>query len=129
MSDAERAVRDGAAAWAAAELPLDRVLRMDAASRIEPAVVSSLFSAGLMGIEIPERYGGAPLLGLRGNVLKAHGSSNRRALHAAILAADKVVRADFLGKVVHDAVQLNALISSPAPQVEPLPQPAEEPAA
>ncbi|NBQ58724.1 MAG: phosphate acyltransferase PlsX, partial [Opitutaceae bacterium] len=26
----------------------------------------------------PERYGGAPLLGVRGNILKAHGSSNAR---------------------------------------------------
>jgi len=59
MTEAERAVRDGAAAWAASELPLERVLRMDAASRLEPSLVSSLFSAGLMGIEIPERYGGS----------------------------------------------------------------------
>lgn len=57
----------------------------------------------------PERYGGAPLLGLRGNVLKAHGSSNRHALHAAIIAADKVVRADFLAKVEADAVRINAI--------------------
>ena len=32
----------------------------------------------------PERYGGAPLLGLRGNILKAHGSSNRKAIVSAI---------------------------------------------
>lgn len=63
----------------------------------------------------PERYGGAPLLGLRGNVLKAHGSSNRHALHAAIIAADKVVRADFLAKVEQDAAKLNELIAPPAP--------------
>lgn len=62
----------------------------------------------------PERYGGAPLLGLRGNVLKAHGSSNRHALHAAILAADKVVRADFLGKVEHDVARLNPLADAVA---------------
>ncbi len=58
----------------------------------------------------PDVYGGAPLLGLRGNVLKAHGSSNRHALHAAILAADKLVRADFLSLVSRDALQLNDLI-------------------
>lgn len=60
----------------------------------------------------PDRYGGAPLLGLRGNVLKAHGSSNRHAFHAAILAADKVIRADFLGQVSRDAALLNALIET-----------------
>ena len=60
----------------------------------------------------PDRYGGAPLLGLRGNVLKAHGSSNRHAFHAAILAADKVIRADFLGQVSHDAASLNQIIAT-----------------
>lgn len=58
----------------------------------------------------PDVYGGAPLLGLKGNVLKAHGSSNRHALHAAIIAADKVVRADFLAQVSRDTQPLNALI-------------------
>ena len=35
----------------------------------------------------PERYSGAPLLGLRGNIIKAHGSSNRHAIRSAIRAA------------------------------------------
>lgn len=60
----------------------------------------------------PDRYGGAPLLGLKGNVLKAHGSSNRYALRSAILAADKVVRADFLGKVTGDIPALNDIIAA-----------------
>lgn len=82
----------------------------------------------------PDRYGGAPLLGLRGNVLKAHGSSNRHALHAAILAADKVLRADFLAHVASDAQRINAVIaaveamsrSEPA-ESPPLALPAETP--
>jgi len=60
----------------------------------------------------PDVYGGAPLLGLRGNVLKAHGSSNRHALHAAIIAADKVIRADFLAQVSRDTAPLNAVIEA-----------------
>ncbi len=40
----------------------------------------------------PDRFGGAPLLGLRGNVLKAHGSSNREAVAHAIRIASRVVR-------------------------------------
>jgi glycerol-3-phosphate acyltransferase PlsX len=32
----------------------------------------------------PERYGGAPLLGLTGLVMKAHGSSNRQGIASAI---------------------------------------------
>ncbi len=67
----------------------------------------------------PERYSGAPLLGLRGNVLKAHGSSNRHALRYALLAADKVIRADFLGQVSRDAVRLNTLAVAQPPGATP----------
>ncbi len=63
----------------------------------------------------PDVYGGAPLLGLRGNVLKAHGSSNRHALHNAIIAADKVVRADFLVHVAQETAAINALVDAPSP--------------
>jgi len=68
----------------------------------------------------PDSYGGAPLLGLRGNVLKAHGSSNRHALRAAILVADKVIRTDFLGQVAQDTAGLNAIINHPPVATEPL---------
>ena len=37
--------------------PLVRI--MDDESRIEPSIISQLFELGLMGIEIPEKYGGA----------------------------------------------------------------------
>ncbi len=97
--------------------------------RIGGAILANGAFTALKAKINPERYGGAPLLGLRGNVLKAHGSSNRRALHAAILAADKVVRADFLGKVAHDTAQLNALIATRVPDNATAPLPAEEPAA
>ncbi|AHF89447.1 fatty acid synthesis protein PlsX [Opitutaceae bacterium TAV5] len=59
----------------------------------------------------PERYGGAPLLGLRGNVLKAHGSSNRAAIKSAILSASKLIRADLLFHIESDAARLNAAIA------------------
>ena len=36
-------------------------------------------------------YGGAPLLGVNGAVIKAHGSSNGKAFCHAILQAEKVV--------------------------------------
>ena len=42
----------------------------------------------------PDRYGGAPLLGLRGNMLKAHGSSNRIAIANALRIAAMVVERD-----------------------------------
>ena len=42
----------------------------------------------------PKQYGGAPLLGLRGTVLKAHGSSNREAVANAIRIAGKAIEHD-----------------------------------
>ncbi|MFI5337143.1 MAG: phosphate acyltransferase PlsX [Opitutales bacterium] len=62
----------------------------------------------------PDRYGGAPLLGLRGNVLKAHGSSNRHAWASAIRAADKIIRQDLYHHMESDVARANALIAHPA---------------
>lgn len=39
----------------------------------------------------PDRYAGAPLLGIRGTILKAHGSSNRWAIASAVRTAGRVV--------------------------------------
>ncbi|PAW64090.1 MAG: phosphate acyltransferase PlsX [Opitutia bacterium Tous-C1TDCM] len=61
----------------------------------------------------PERYGGAPLLGLNGNVLKAHGSSNRRSIKSAILAANEVVKADMNQRIEADISRANELLAQP----------------
>src|ERR1035437_2246606 len=50
----------------------------------------------------PERYAGAPLLGLKGNILKAHGSSNRRAIKSAIHAASQTIKADMNHRIEAD---------------------------
>jgi len=47
----------------------------------------------------PDEYGGAPLLGLEGEVVKAHGSSNGYAFHKAILQARGMVQTDIVGKI------------------------------
>ncbi len=39
-------------------------------------------------------YGGAPLLGVNGGVIKAHGSSNGKAFRSAILQAERLVSSD-----------------------------------
>jgi glycerol-3-phosphate acyltransferase PlsX len=59
----------------------------------------------------PERYGGAPLLGLNGNVLKAHGSSNRRAIRSAIHAANEMVKADMNQHIEADIARANELLA------------------
>ncbi len=62
----------------------------------------------------PERYGGAPLLGVRGTVLKAHGSSNREAVMNAIRIAGEVIAADLNDRMVADIARANERIAQPA---------------
>ena len=54
--------------------------------------------------------GGAPLLGLRGNVLKAHGSSNRHAIRSAIRAANVIIKADLNHRIEADVQRANAVL-------------------
>lgn len=49
----QEAVRD----FAAAEIT-PRIMEMDQAARMDPSLIGQLFEMGLMGIEIPEQYGG-----------------------------------------------------------------------
>jgi phosphate acyltransferase len=63
----------------------------------------------------PDVYGGAPLLGVRGNVLKAHGSSNRHAWASAIRAAGKIIRQDLYHHIESDVAQANQLTQASAP--------------
>ena len=63
----------------------------------------------------PERYGGAPLLGLNGHILKAHGSSNRRAIKSAIHAASEMIRADMNQRIEADIVRANERLNGPNP--------------
>ena len=46
-----------------------------------------------------DNYGGAPLLGLRGNCIVAHGRANRYAIRSAIRAAVAEVREDVVGRI------------------------------
>ncbi|MDO8541156.1 MAG: phosphate acyltransferase PlsX [Opitutaceae bacterium] len=61
----------------------------------------------------PERYGGAPLLGLNGHILKAHGSSNRRSIKSAIHAANEIVKADMNQHIEADIARANDLLAQP----------------
>lgn len=46
-----------------------------------------------------KEYGGAPLLGIDGVVIKAHGSSDSKAIHSAIRQAEKFVTSDVLSSI------------------------------
>lgn len=59
----------------------------------------------------PDKHAGAPLLGLRGNVLKTHGSSNYIAIANALRIAKEVVTADMIHSIDNDIVHANELIT------------------
>ena len=46
-----------------------------------------------------QEYGGAPLLGIKGNCIVAHGSSTPRAIRTAIIEAYKMVKEDVPGQI------------------------------
>ncbi|HRI81981.1 MAG TPA: phosphate acyltransferase PlsX [Opitutaceae bacterium] len=81
--------------------------------RMAGAVLSAGAFKALKERVNPERYGGAPLLGLRGNILKAHGSSNRHAIASAIRAANEIIRADLNHRIEADITRINELLVQP----------------
>jgi len=58
----------------------------------------------------PEQFGGAPLLGLNRNIIKAHGSSNRNHISGAIKIALDLVQHDMLGQVMEDVKGANEIL-------------------
>ena len=58
FSEEEDAFRDAVAAFADEEVR-PRVMHMERAAQLDPALVPKYFELGLMGIEVPERWGGA----------------------------------------------------------------------
>src|SRR5687768_17737011 len=58
LSGDEQMFRDAVAAFANEEVR-PRVQAMERASRIDPELIPKYFELGLMGIEVPEQYGGA----------------------------------------------------------------------
>jgi alkylation response protein AidB-like acyl-CoA dehydrogenase len=58
LSEEETMFRDAVAEFAHSEV-LPRVKQMETASKIDPDLIPKYFELGLMGIEVPEKYGGA----------------------------------------------------------------------
>ena len=58
LSEEETMFRDAVAAFADEEVR-PRVAEMEKAGRIDPALLPKYFELGLMGIEVPDQYGGA----------------------------------------------------------------------
>ncbi|MCC5839261.1 MAG: phosphate acyltransferase PlsX [Opitutales bacterium] len=58
------------------------------------------------------RHGGAPLLGVRGNVIKAHGSSGRDAIAGSIQTAARLAGSDFQGRLSAEIARANASLQT-----------------
>jgi glycerol-3-phosphate acyltransferase PlsX len=58
----------------------------------------------------PDQHAGAPLLGIKGNILKSHGSSNYVAIANALRIAREVVMHDMIDSISSDINQANDLI-------------------
>lgn len=58
LTDDERAFRDAVAEFARGEVA-PRVAAMEKAAKIDPTLIPKYFELGLMGIQVPEAYGGA----------------------------------------------------------------------
>jgi len=66
----------------------------------------------------PDQYAGAPLLGIKGNILKTHGSSNYIAIANAMRIAHQIVQHDLIDSIRAEIDQANALIRPPAAKSE-----------
>jgi glycerol-3-phosphate acyltransferase PlsX len=62
----------------------------------------------------PDAYGGAPLLGLNGHVMKAHGSSRERAIMNALRVTTEIIRHNINRHIQDQIAAANEAIASPA---------------
>lgn len=65
----------------------------------------------------PDQYAGAPLLGIKGNILKTHGSSNYTAIANALRITRQIVEHDMLDSIQSDINQANSLLESPSEKI------------
>ena len=63
----------------------------------------------------PDAYGGAPLLGLNGNVIKAHGSANERAVMNAIRVATETISHHLNESIIDHIAKANEVLNFPNP--------------
>ena len=94
---------------------LDEELRRNALRKTGALLSKGAFRSLKQRIN-PEQFGGAPLLGLTKNVIKAHGSSNRNHISGAIKIALDLIQHDMLSQVTEDIRETNEVL-----RPEPLP--------
>jgi glycerol-3-phosphate acyltransferase PlsX len=88
---------------------------------ISASLVSKVFAVGVLPAFrrvrkrlSSEEYGGAPLLGLNGICIKAHGSSSALAIKNAVRVAAQAVEQDVVGKIASGLAAAEAPTAQPA---------------
>lgn len=71
----------------------------------------------------PDVHGGAPILGLNGNVIKAHGSAREQAIMNAIRVSTETVQHHINYRIQEDVARAGERLSQPQP-LDPVPVPA-----
>lgn len=83
---------------------INSLLKQSIKSNLLSIISLPLFIGALKTLKAkmdPEKYGGAPLLGVNGNVFIGHGKSGRDAIKHGILVATKAIDHDVLGKLTN----------------------------
>jgi len=89
---------------------INSILKQSIKSNLLAVVSLPLYMGALKTLKTkmdPEKYGGAPLLGVNGNVFIGHGKSGREAIKYGILVAARAVEHDVLGKLTNGMKDLN----------------------
>ncbi len=83
---------------------LNSILKQSIKSNLLAVISLPLYIGALKTLKMkmdPEKYGGAPLLGVNGNVFIGHGKSGKDAIKHGILVAARAIDHDVLGKLTN----------------------------
>lgn len=82
--------------------------------RMIGAALSKSAFRDMKGRLSPDQHAGAPLLGIKGNILKTHGSANFTAIANALRIASQIVKHDMLDSIQSDINEANSRLASAA---------------
>lgn len=92
---------------------LKRELTATPLRKLGAGLASGAFNALKTRLD-PDAYGGAPLLGLNGNVIKAHGSANECAVKNAIRVATETIQHHLNESIIAHIARANEVLSLPS---------------
>lgn len=95
---------------------IGRMLKRDLSANPVRKFGAALAAGGFLNLKRrmdPDAYGGAPILGLNGTVIKAHGSAREKAIMNAIRVATETIRTQLNRLIRDDVRRANERLSAP----------------